>query len=39
MQIYDLALVVQTEPISPNGVSFWVGKSNSPRSSLFWLRD
>jgi len=30
MQIYDLTLVVRTETILPNVVSFWVGKFNFP---------
>jgi len=30
---------VQTETISPSVVSFWVGKSNFPQSSLFLFVD
>jgi len=39
MQIYDLTLVVQTETISRKSVSFSVGKSKSPQSSLFMVPD
>ena len=38
-QIYHLTLVVQTETISPNVVSFWTGKSKFPQSSLFLVLD